>query len=258
MRALRLLVTQTIYATRGFLRNASAFVFTVVMPVVLLFLFNAIFHGDTRFAGHVVLYASYYTASIIAYQLTLAGASTLLISVTTDRERGLLKRFRGTPMPSAVYLASLIARATLIIAFTVVVLVLVGALGYHVPIHATTVAGIVAYTVVGTASMCALGLAATRVCATADAAGAFGPFSTVVLAFISGVFIPVEVMPHWLLDIGKVFPLEHLAHGLQSAFMVPNSSGISLDDLGVIALWGLGGLVVALRTFRWEPAQSNS
>jgi ABC-2 type transport system permease protein len=244
---------QTRYALRGFLRDPRALVFTVVMPVMLLLLFNAIFHGYTQFDGLAVPSASYYTASIISYQIMLAGFGSLLVSVTTAREGGLLKRFRGTPMPSWVYLIAEIGQTVVVVVVTVAILVAVGALFYHVRLSGSVVVGLVVYAVAGTACFCALSLAVCRICTTTESATAIGPFSTVILAFLSGVFIPVAIMPSWLLDIGKVFPLEHLARGLQTAFLVPGSTGLTPTNLGVLAAWGVGGLVLAVRTFRWEP-----
>jgi ABC-2 type transport system permease protein len=244
---------QTGYALRGFLRDPRALIFTVIMPLFLLLLFNSVFHGTTKFAGRDVPSHSYYTASIIAYQVMQAGFSSLLISVTTAREAGLLKRFRGTPMPSWVYLVSQIGQAIVVVAITAAVLVAVGVLFYDVKLSGHTLVGLIVYVVVGTACFCALALAVARICTTTDAAAAIGPFSTIVLSFVSGVFIPVAVLSTTLLDLGKVFPLEHLARGLQTAFLVPGSTGITATDLGALVAWGAGGLVVAVRTFRWEP-----
>ena len=124
---------------------------------------------------------------------------------------------------------------------------------YHVPIGARTVIGLAVYTMTGTACMCALGLASTRICATTNAASVAGPFITLILGFISGVFIPVSMMPAWLLDASKLFPLEHLARGLRQAFAVPGSTGITAIDLAALAAWGAAGLGAALVGFRWEP-----
>lgn len=113
--------------------------------------------------------------------------------------------------------------------------------------------GLALYTVLGTTAMASLGLAVTRICPTTDAASALGPFAVVILAFISGVFVPLSLMPGWLVDIGRVFPLEHLAHGLRAALSAPSSAGITAQDVGVLVAWGAAGTLVALRTFRWEP-----
>lgn len=258
MSDLSLSFAQTRYALRGFLRDPSAWGFTAFFPILLLLLFNAIFTGKTNFNGVHVSAPSYYTASIIGYEIMLVSFSSLLIRVTTNRERGLLKRFRGTPMPSWVYLFSEIARTIVVVATTVAVLIAVGAIFYHVKLSVHLLVGLVAYLLVGVICFSALALALTRVCATADAASAIGPLAATILAFLSGVFIPVAIMPAWMLDLGKVFPLEHLARGLQAGFLVPGSTGITLVDLGVMAAWGVIGLVVAVGTFRWEPLASGN
>jgi len=250
---LALAVAQTRYAMRGFLRDPRALVLMVVMPVFLVVILNTVFHGSTRFAGARVPVGSYYTASMTAYVVMMTGFGSLLISVTTARERGLLKRFRGTPMPSWIYLASEIGQNIVVVAATSVVLLAVGVAFYHVKVSGHLLAGLAVYVLVGTACFSALGLAATRVATTTDAASAMGPFSTVVLSFISGVFVPVALMPSWLVTLGKLFPLEHVAHGLQTAFLVPGSTGITAADLGVLVAWGAAGILVAVRTFRWEP-----
>jgi ABC-2 type transport system permease protein len=261
-----LAVAQTRYSVKGYLRDPSALVFTIIMPVVLLLLFNAIFHGNTLFDGIRVKSAAYYTASIIAYTIMLNGFGSLVIRITTDREAGQLKRPRGTPMPSWVYLFAEIGRSVVTIVVTSGVLLAVGALFYGVTVSGHmvvglvvyVVVGLVVYVVVGTACFAALGLALARACRTTDSASAIGPFSTVVLAFLSGVFIPVAIMPAWLLDIGKVFPLEHLARGLQLAFLVPGSTGLTGTNLAVLVAWGVVGLLVAIRTFRWDPLAAGA
>ena len=258
MNDVSLAADQTRYSLRGFFRDPRALIFTVIMPVFLLLLFNAIFHGTTRFEHMYVPSASYYTASIIGYEIMLSGFASLLISVTADREAGLLKRFRGTPMPNWVYLVAEIGRTIVVVAVTVAVLFLVGVLFYHVKVSGHMLVGLLIYLIAGTACFCALGLAAARICTTTETASAIGPFSTVILAFVSGVFIPVAIMPKWLLDVGKVFPLEHVAQGLQRAFLRPGSTGITAFDLGVVVAWGIAGVLVATLTFQWEPLAAGS
>jgi ABC-2 type transport system permease protein len=251
-----LAAAQARYALKGFLREPRAFIFTVIMPLFLLVILNGIFHGPSSFLRLRVPFAVYYTPAIISYQIMLAGYSSLLIAVTTERERGMLKRLRGTPMPSWVFLTGEIMRTIVVVAVTVAVLVAVGAGVYHVPVQAHTLIGLAVYTVAGTACMCALGLAGTRACATTEAASVAGPFVTLILGFVSGVFVPVSMMPAWMLDVGKLFPLEHLARGLQQAFAVPGSTGITAIDLAVILAWGAAGITIALVSFRWEPHDS--
>src|SRR5271165_1434180 len=100
-----LAVAQARYALKGFLREPRTFVYTLVLPLFLLVILNGIFRGRSSFLRLRVPFAVYYTPAIISYQIMLAGYSSLLIAVTTERERGMLKRLRGTPMPSWIFLA---------------------------------------------------------------------------------------------------------------------------------------------------------
>jgi ABC-2 type transport system permease protein len=74
------------------------------------------------------------------------------------------------------------------------------------------------------------------------------------LYFISGVFIPVSQLPHWLVDVAGVFPVRHLAAALLTAYN-PHTpgAGFSGTDLLIVAAWGVGGLALALRRFSWLP-----
>lgn len=257
-----LLLRQTGYLLVGFRRNPRALVFAVAMPVVMLVLFASVFGGETStstVAGSTVPIDAYFTAGIAAYSIMLLGFSSLMISIVTGREGGLLKRYRGTPMPSWVFLSAEILQTMVTIVLMVALLFAIGVVAYGVEIESSGVFALVVYVVVGSATMCALGLAVSRFATTTDAASAIGPFGTVILGFVSGVFIPVQELPEWLVDIGRVFPLAHLAEGLQRA-LAPNVSGTGIDgtNLAVLAVWGVAGLVVAARGFRWEPLGAGS
>jgi ABC-2 type transport system permease protein len=234
-----------------------AVVFTIVFPIVLLVLFNSVFsgkHGTTKFEGARIDFASYFTPGIVAYSIMLTGFSGLLIALTTNRERGLLKRYRGTPMPPWVFLGGQILQSVAMVLIMAVGLIAIGAIAYDVHVRSEAIGALVVYLVLGTATMCSLGIALTRVTTTADAASAVGPFVTVILGFVSGVFISTDNLPSWLADLGRVFPLAHLAEGLQRCFS-PASTGSALDgaNVAVLAAWGVAGLAVAVRTFRWDP-----
>ena len=88
----------------------------------------------------------------------------------------------------------------------------------------------------------------------AEAASTIAPFAGVLLGFISGVWIPVDELPDWLVEVGRVFPLAHLAESLQRALADPSlGTGLTGENIAVLAAWGIAGLIVAARGFRWEP-----
>jgi ABC-2 type transport system permease protein len=108
--------------------------------------------------------------------------------------------------------------------------------------------------IVGAASFCALGLAITSVIPNGDAAPAMVNGIVLPLLFISDVFASLTSAPQWIKTVGDFFPIKHLAHALLYAFNPPpNASSFRGTDLLAIALWGVAGLMLAVRFFRWEP-----
>lgn len=108
--------------------------------------------------------------------------------------------------------------------------------------------------IVGALAFCCLGFALASVIRNQDSAQPITQATMLPLYFISGVFIAVSVLPHWLVDVADVFPVRHLAAALLTAYN-PHTTGAGFagTDLLVVALWGVAGLVIALWRFSWVP-----
>ena len=260
MTGVALALRQTGYALKTLTRTPRALVFTILMPIVLLVLFSSIFahggDGTTRFQGSEIDTDAYFTAGIVAYAIMMSSFSTMAIALTNQRESGLLKRFRGTPVPAWAFIAAQVLRSVLVVAAMTVALVLIAHFAYDVHISGAGIVEMAVFVVLGTAALCALGLALTAITTTPDSAATIAPFGTVLLAFISGVFVPVDQLPNSLVQLGHVFPLSHLAEGLQAAFR-GNDAHLSGTNVAVLAIWGAAGLIVAARAFRWQPHGSG-
>jgi ABC-2 type transport system permease protein len=254
---LRIVAVQTRYWITSTLRTPRAVVFSLIFPVILLVMFNSIFVGGndktTLTTGETVDAAAYFTAGMIAYAITLSAYTSLLLSIVTQRESGELKRYRGTPVPAWTFIVSFALRAVVLVGVMSVIMLAIAHFAYDVALPAGSLGGIAVYVVLGTVTMCALGIGISSMLDSVDAASSIGPFSAVILSFISGVFIPVDQLPTWLETVGKVFPLYHLADGLQRALAFGGESGLNGSDVGSLAIWAAAGIVLAARRFRWEP-----
>ncbi len=254
---LGLVAVQARYSLVALFRTPRAVIFGVVFPPLLVVIFNSIFAKSggpdvVHFDGTTLSNESYFTAGIMAYAITLSSFSTLAITLTTQRESGQLKRYRGTPVPAWTFIAALVARSIALTCLTVAATFAAGA-AYGASISGAGVIGLVVYAVLGTATMCALGIALTSVAPTAEAASAIAPFSAVLLSFVSGVFVPIDQIGSTLADVGRVFPLAHLAEGLQLSFAATGGTGLDAGNVAALAGWAAIGVVVATRRFRWEP-----
>jgi ABC-2 type transport system permease protein len=257
MSDLALVLTQTRYALISTSRNPRAVIFSLAFPVILLVMFNEIFISatdTTTVAGATIDGQSYFTAGMIAYSMGLLCFTQPLVALTAQRERGQLKRLRGTPVPSWTFITAMVLRSVLLALVVGAVMLTMGVVFWGVDLTARTVPGILIMLFLGTTSLCALGVAMTAFTTTEDTASSIGPFTMVMLSFISGIFIPIDQLPGWLQEIGRIFPLYHLAQGLQlSVAGAKGGIGLNANDVASLALWGIAGIAVASRRFLWEP-----
>lgn len=261
MSDLALVGRQGAFNIQGYLRSSRTVVFGLAMPVGFLLLFNSVFgknHATTDLFGHRVPLTAFYSAGIAAYSVALNAFSGLLIGLVTDREGGRLKRYRGTPMPPWVFFGGQLIYAAAIAAGIVAVLTVISIVGYGVHIRPETLPAFVAYVALGVFSFSMVAIGLSGFVTTTEMASSVGPFSIVILGFISGVFLPVQLLPSWLHHVAQYFPLAPLAQGLQAVFTDQTGAAWRSGSLIVLAIWGTAGLAVARRTFRWPPIGNRS
>jgi ABC-2 type transport system permease protein len=256
MSGARLAVHQFRYDQKTFWRNPAATFFAVVLPVMFLFIFVTIF-GNKNFElpdGRLIKGSTYYVPGIVTLGIISTTFTNVAIGITASRERGLLKRVRKTPLPAWAFLASRMATASATAVLLVVVLVAIGRVVYGVSIPTTTIGGALLALFVGALSFAALGLALTGVIRSENSATPIVNAVILPLYFISGVFIPVEQIPSGVRTVAGFFPVKRLYDVWLTAFD-PTTTGAGIDwtSLAIVAAWGVGGALVAVRTFRWSP-----
>jgi ABC-2 type transport system permease protein len=248
---------------KQFLRTREAVVFTMLFPVLLLVIFGAIFHNDLGFG---VSFRQYFVAGIIASGLLAVGFQNLAISIPIERDRGVLKRFRGTPMPKEVYFIGKVLTVVAIGVAEIALLLVIGAAFYGLKLPATaskwfnfgwiTLLGITAFTL--------LGIAFSSVPRTGRAAPAVVTPVALVLQFISGVFFVYTQLPGPMRQVAAIFPLKWLAQGMRSVFLpdaFAANEPVHSYELGkialVLAVWCVIGLVLCMLTFRWTSRREG-
>ena len=245
------------YDLLAFLRNQQARFFTVALPIIFLVIFVSVF-GNDKLGPQGIKASTYYVPGISALAVIAGSFVNLVISVTAQRESGVLKRRRATPVPAWVLIAGRALTAIVVALGVMTVLLLIGRFGYGVKLPTSTLPGVVLTAVVGAVAFCCLGYALTAFVKNEDAAQPMVQAIMLPLYFISGVFIPNVNLPTWLRDVAKVFPVQHLADGLHHAF-APATHGVGIvwSDIGILALWGAVGLGIALWRFTWTPSSAT-
>jgi ABC-2 type transport system permease protein len=253
MNATALTLRQVRYVNKAFWRNPASAFFTFAFPLMFLVIFTALLgHYTVRVGTRTVNTSTYYVASMAAFAVISACYTNIATSVTFQRDAGVLKRINGTPLPSASFLGARILHALLVSVLLVAITAAFGRAFYSATIPTgVTLLRFLVMLVVGAAAFCALGFALTAVIPNADASPAIVNATILPLLFLSGIFIPFgNNTPSWIQWIAKIFPVKHFADGMQAGFL---GTAFKWTDVLIVAVWGLAGLLLAVRYFSWEP-----
>src|SRR5262245_11680763 len=236
-----------------FWRNRAAVFFTAMLPLIFLFILASVF-ADNEIEGLGVKGATYYVPAIITLAVISATTVKLATNLPAEREAGQLKRVRGTPLPPTAFVAGRVGNSLVISVIMVALVAVIGALVYGVPIPTNTMPALLVTLAVGAFSFSCLGFALAAAIPSEEAAPAVTNATVLPLYFLSGVFIPQDELPNGVLDFADLFPVRHFFEALFTAWD-PNTTGAGFEwgDLAVVAAWGIFGLIVAIRFFRWEP-----
>jgi ABC-2 type transport system permease protein len=255
-----LVLHQARYDLLGILRNRQARFFTLILPLLFLIIFVGVFGNHiVHTEGTRVKLSTYYVPGLSALGVIAASFVNLVISITAQREGGILKRRRATPVSAWVLIAGRTLTAVTVSLTVLAVLLAFGRIAYGVTLPTSTLPGVALTAVVGSITFCVLGYALSSAIQNEDAAQPTVQAIMLPLYFISGVFVPNINLPGWLRHVAEVFPVQHLADGLHNAYNpTVHGVGIVWSDIGVLALWAAIGLAVALRRFSWLPATASA
>jgi len=254
--SLRLLARQIGYQNRIFRRVPIAAFFTLVFPLMFLFLFASIFEDVGISSGREVAAAQFYAPGLAVFTAASATYTNIGISTAISRDEGVLRRVRSTPLPRWVYLGGVVGSGVAIAAFGVALMLAVGIGVYGVDVEPDAVLPAVVTFLVGVASFAMLGLALAALAPTGQGAPALAQATILPMAFVSDVFIPLGDDPaRWMEVLGDVLPLKSFVHAFFAPFD-PFRSGSAWEPwrLTFLAAWGAFGAIVAARRFRWEPS----
>ena len=249
-----LLLRQVRYQNKLFLRNPFSAFFALAFPMMFLLLFGSLNGNERLPVRGGIRFAQFLTPGLLAFAVISTCYTGLAVGVAMSRDLGILKRIRGTPLPTGLYVAGRILSAVWFSLVSAVIMVAVGVGLFDVRIIWRMLPAAVVTLLLGAACFCALGLAVAALIPNGEAAPVVANFTFLPVAFISDLFFPTDNAPAWVAAVAGVFPVKHFALALEDTFnpFVPGS-GFRWAHLAVVVVWGAAAAVVAVRRFRWEP-----
>jgi ABC-2 type transport system permease protein len=233
-----------------FLREPMLGMFTLAFPLVMLFVFGGIYGNKPNdfFGGYGMVDVSVpaWAGLIIA----MTGFLSLAVSVATYRERGVLRRFRLTPVRPRAILAAQIAVLLLMTAFGMALLVVAAKLVFGLQFRGNLIS-VAGGFVLGSLSIFAIGFLLAAIAPTARAAQAVGMVLFYPMIFLSGATIPLEAIKGSIRVCAKALPLTYVVMLLRGLW-VGDPWSQHLTEVAVLGGVLLVGASLSSWLFRWE------
>jgi ABC-2 type transport system permease protein len=262
-RTIRLGASRIGYEVKAYFRQGDSVFFTFLFPLVFLTIFSVAFSAmnfGKDSAGNTITAADYYLPGMLAAGLLLSGLQNMSIDIAGEKSDGTLKRLGGSPLPVFSYFIGKIGQVLVTGLMQAALLLLVAGTAFQVPLPTDPERWLTFAWVflLGVTTCAVLGIALSALPRSGKSATAVIIPITLILQFISGVYLAFSQLPEWLQNVAGVFPLKWLAQGMRSVFL-PDSftaveQGGSWDLPGVLlvtAIWLVAGLVLCRMTFRW-------
>ena len=247
---------QVRYEQKSYWRNPGAAFFTFAFPLVLFFVLVSTAGSQTSTDLGNVKLAQYYTPSILAFAVMSACFLSIAMNLVRQREDGVLKRMRGTPLPSWAFIGGVIGSAMVVATLLSAVCIVFAIAAYGVSLPASHILPVIVTIALAALVFCALGVAVSSLIPNVDSGPAIINLPFFIMVFISGTYFPIS---GGLAQVAAWLPLRPFIVALYyHAFnpLTEHSSGWAPHQLGSLALWGVGSTLVAVRTFRWAPRRS--
>lgn len=262
-RAVRLGALRIGYEVRAYFRQGDTVFFTFLFPVVMLTIFSVSFSeasfGQTA-DGDDITAAWFFLPAMLAAGVLLSGLQNLAIDIALEKSDGTLKRLAGSPLPVVSYFIGKLGQSFVTGLLQAVALLALGFTVFQVPLpdDASTWGTFAWVFALGVITSAILGIALSAVPRSGKSANAVVIPITLVLQFISGVYLRFSDLPEWLQNVAAVFPLKWMAQGMRSVFLpeelVVLETNESWDLPGIaiaLGIWLVVGLIVTRLTFRW-------
>jgi len=233
-----------------FLREPEAFFFTLIFPMIMLFVFGSVYGNKPSefYGGHgsVDVSVPAYMGIIIA----MTGLVSIPISVATDREKGVLRRLRTTPVRPQTILMSWVMVYFLVTVMGALLLVVAGKIFYNLRFEGNVLYVFFAF-VLSVFGFVALGFVIASLARTARSANIIGMVLFFPMIFFSGATIPWQILPKGVKAVARALPMTYVVRLLQGLWFAEPWSK-QLTSVAVLAGMLIIGVLVSAKIFRWE------
>ncbi|MPY67460.1 ABC transporter permease [Deinococcus sp. SDU3-2] len=229
---------------RRMIRNPMFFIGTVGFPIMFFGLFGLPAVKETTDSGvnvGQIILVSFGTYSLLSLAMFSFGSA-----VAVERTGGWLRLLRASPMPTWMYLAGKVIAALCFSALSLTLLYTFAHFAGGVTLPLGLALSLLVKLLAGMVSLIAVGLSIGFL-ANPQAAQVLANLVSFIIAFASGLFVPLDGLPNFIQKIAPYLPSYHLA-GVGWGTVAGQTGGEGTHWLwlagyalvfGALALWAL-------------------
>lgn len=193
---------------RGLLRSPFVLIITVVQPMLWMILFGHVFSSIGSIPGFAASsYIDYLGPGIVMMSTMMAGAYSGM-GVLSDYKDGVLDRMLISPISRLALLLGSLLQDALTLSFQAALMIGVAAiLGASFSGGLLGIVQLILIAVLLGLAMGALSISLGLIVRNESSLTAAVSFATMPLLFLSGLFMPLQLVPHWVEVIARFNPL---------------------------------------------------
>jgi ABC-2 type transport system permease protein len=244
------LLKMTWMEAKLFLREPMSAFFTLVFPLIYFFMYGMISGNEPTpmYGGQRTIDVA--IPSLTAVIIGITGLMSTTITMATYREKGILRRLRTTPVSPLIVLAAQVVVVFAMTCLGMLLLIAAGMLVYHVRFEGNAFSVLGGF-VLSSLSFFGIGFILAGTMPTVRTAWVVAMVLLYPMLFLSGAFFTVELLPAAVQKVSAFMPLTYVVNLLRGLW-TGQPWGDHLLDVGVLAALLVVGVLVSVKTFRWE------
>lgn len=235
---------------RLYFRDLLTIFWLLIYPVLMLLVFGSMFGNQPGFVEGT-RYIDFFVPALCVLNVITVSVFTLNINMVTQRESGVLRRYRVTPIPASAVLVSHAMQGVFLVLAGAVEIIVIAKLVWNIDISIYALFALLVTMLVGCVGFFSLGFAMSSLTKSAGAASGIAMVIFFPSLFLSGIAMPLEILPQFMQTASQFLPMTYFVELAQGVW-----NGSSMMAFGiqwaVLAGFAIVCSVLALRFFRWE------
>lgn len=232
------------------LRGMDMFIFAICVPLAVLIILGIIYGDKPAFDGAEYTFMEQSFGALATISICAGGVMGLPLVISDYRGKGILKRYKVTPVSPSMLLAVQVTIYALYAVVSLLLLYLCAALFFACRLRGSFLLFLGGYVLV-TVSVFSIGMMVGGIAANTKMAGVIASILYFPMLIFSGATLPYEVMPPALQKVADVLPLTQGIKLLKAATLGLGADRVLVPAV-MMSVLALICITISVKCFKWE------